>query len=214
MHHSELPPRQEINAAVARWLEQNRVTVIGTLGFENAYVLAMSRRRANALGIHSIADLARHPELTIAGDYEFFGRPEWRSINAAYGFTLSNQRQMQPEFMYPAAAAGEVDVIAAYSSDGRIAQYDLEVLDDPKQAIPPYDAMLLLSPRRATDQKLIATLRPLVGAIPIELMRAANRRAGLGDASASPSAVARWMWDEIESRRARVGDGGTAPKAP
>ena len=30
---------------------------------------------------------------------------------------------MQPEFMYPAVAAGEVDVISAYTSDGRIAQH-------------------------------------------------------------------------------------------
>ena len=47
---------------------------------------------------------------------------------------------MQPDFMYPAAAAGDVDVISAYTSDGRIAQFDLVVLADPKHAIPPYDA--------------------------------------------------------------------------
>ena len=55
---------------------------------------------------------------------------------------------MQPEFMYAAAANGEVDVIAGYTSDGRIAQFDLVVLDDPRHAIPPYDAVLLISPQR------------------------------------------------------------------
>ena len=59
---------------------------------------------------------------------------------------------MQAEFMYPAAAAGEVDVISAYTSDGRIAEFDLAVLDDPRQAIPPYDAILLVSPKRAERQ--------------------------------------------------------------
>ena len=43
---------------------------------------------------------------------------------------------MQPEFMYAAAAAGEVDVIAAYTSDGRIALHDLVVLDDPEARHP------------------------------------------------------------------------------
>ena len=57
---------------------------------------------------------------------------------------------MQPEFMYP-AAGNEVDVISAYTSDGRIAQYDLVVLEDPKGVIPPYDAVLLVSPKRADD---------------------------------------------------------------
>src|SRR5450756_2589840 len=81
------------------------------------------------------------------------------------------------QFMYKAAADGEVDVISAYTSDGQIAAYDLLVLDDSKHAIPPYDAILLLSPRRANDAKLIAALQPLVGAIPVALMREANARA-------------------------------------
>jgi osmoprotectant transport system permease protein len=48
------------------------------------------------------------------------------------------------------------------------------VLSDPKQAIPPYDAVILLSPKRAADPKFVATLHPLVGAIPVETMRKAN----------------------------------------
>ena len=52
-----------------------------------------------------------------------------------------------------AVAAGDVDVISAYSSDGRIAKYDLKVLADPKQAIPPYDAIVLLAPKRADDEQ-------------------------------------------------------------
>ena len=107
---------------------------------------------------------------------------------------------MQPEFMYPAAAAGEVDVISAYTSDGRIAQHDLIVLDDPKQAIPPYDAILLVSSRRADDQALRAVLQPLVGSIDVALMRAANLRA-TGSSNASPAEVARWLWGEIERKR-------------
>ena len=66
-----------------------------------------------------------------------------------------------------AVAHGEVDVIAGYTSDGRIAQYDLTVLDDPKHAIPPYDAVLLVSPQRRNDAALLGALQPLVGAIDV-----------------------------------------------
>ena len=59
---------------------------------------------------------------------------------------------------------GAVDLIAAYSSDGRIDAFDLEVLLDPEQAFPPYDAILLLSPEAARDRELRATLKPLVNA--------------------------------------------------
>ena len=125
------------------------------LGFENAYALAMKKSEAERLGIRSIADLARHaPTMTIAGDYEFLSRPEWAAIRKAYGLKFKAERAMQPEFMYP-AAGHEVDVISAYTSDGRIAQFDLVVLDDPKGAIPPYDAVLLFSPKRADDAALL-----------------------------------------------------------
>ena len=102
---------------------------------------------------------------------------------------------MQATFMYQAAATGEVDVISAFSSDGRIAKYDLKVLTDPKQAIPPYDAILLIAPDDAKDKKLIAALQPLIGAIDVKEMRAANLRAAGGDVL--PGAVAKWLWGRI-----------------
>ena len=92
--------------------------------------------------------------MSIAADYEFFSRPEWAGLQKAYGLSFRAQRQMQPDFMYAAVASGEVDVIAGYTSDGLIAKYDLVVLDDPKHAIPPYDAIVLLAPKRAADQAL------------------------------------------------------------
>ena len=197
-----MKPREEVLAGVAAWLgEHSNIRLLGELGFENAYALAMPRRRAEALGIRSIADLApRAGTLSIAGDYEFFGRPEWAAIRRAYDLAFRLERQMQPEFMYPAAAAGEVDVISAYTSDGRIAQHDLAVLGDPKHAIPPYDAILLVSPKRANDRALLDALQPLVGAIDVKLMREANLRA-TGGGNASPAEAARWMWAEIERRR-------------
>ena len=101
---------------------------------------------------------------------------------------------MQPDFMYRAVAAGEVDVISAYSSDGQIAQYDLTVLDDPKHVFPPYDAILLVAPRRAHDERLIAALKPLIGAIDVKTMREANLR---GSQGTTPDAVAKWLAGKI-----------------
>jgi osmoprotectant transport system permease protein len=107
---------------------------------------------------------------------------------------------MQPDFMYAAAASGEVDVIAGYTSDGLIAKYDLVVLDDPRHAIPPYDAIVLLAPKRAADQALRAALQPLLGKIDIATMREANLRAAAGNGASSPAAVARWLWQKIGQR--------------
>jgi osmoprotectant transport system permease protein len=206
LKRQDVRSRAEVLKDVGRWLEaEHHIAMLGGLGFENAYALAMPRTRAAALGIRSIADLARRAaNLSIAGDYEFFGRPEWTSLKQAYGLDVRQERQMQPEFMYPAAAAGEVDVIAAYTSDGRIAKHDFVVLEDPRHAIPPYDAILLLAPKRAGDQALRAALQPLIGKITVDLMRAANLRAVDADNNPSPEEAARWLWVQINSPRASV----------
>ena len=199
MHRTDTPSRPEILAQLKDWLSTTAgIRLLGPLGFENAYALAMSRAKAQALGIRTIADLVVHAgNLTIAGDYEFFARPEWEALRKTYGLQFKTQRQMQPEFMYKAAADGEVDVISAYTSDGQILANDLVVIEDIRHAIPPYDAILLLSPGRAHDEKLVEVLNRLIGAIPVDLMREANARAAEGN---TPDDVAKWLEDRLEKR--------------
>jgi len=200
-HRQDIRPREEVIAELKTTLAKQNITLLGSLGFENAYALVMPRKRAEALGIHSVVDLAAHAStLSIAADYEFFSRPEWAGLQKAYGLAFKTQRQMQPDFMYAAVASGEVDVITGYTSDGLIAKYDLVALDEPRQAIPPYDAILLLAPKRKDDQALRAAVGPLLGRIDIATMREANLRAAGGDAASSPPAVARWLWDKIGKR--------------
>ncbi|HLI67666.1 MAG TPA: ABC transporter permease/substrate-binding protein [Caulobacteraceae bacterium] len=176
LKRTDNPPRAQLLAELTKALaDRDHVQVLGALGFENAYALAMRRDEATKLGIKTIDDLARHaPELTLGSDLEFLSRPEWAALKGAYNLNFKAEKRFQPTFMYKAVTGGEVDVISAFSSDGRIAADDLVVLSDPRQAIPPYDAIILLSPRRATDATFKAALQPLIGAIPVETMRTAN----------------------------------------
>jgi osmoprotectant transport system permease protein len=112
----------------------------------------------------------------MAADYEFFSRPEWEAARQAYGLRFRERRSLDPTLMYPAVRDGQVDVVSAYSTDGRIDAYDLVTLDDPRQALPPYDAILLGSARAAADAELVAALAPLIGALDDDLMRRANRQ--------------------------------------
>src|ERR1700731_2457699 len=155
--------------------ERYGVTVLGALGFENAYALAMRGERATAARIATIADLApQTPRLKLGSDLEFLGRPEWAALKQAYGLSFAEEKSYNPTFMYRALADGSVDVISAFSSDGRIAAENLLVLSDIKHAIPAYDAIILISPRRRNDEELRGALAPLIGAIPVDRMRQAN----------------------------------------
>lgn len=177
MQRTDVAGADVVLAEVTRWLaEEHQVTCLGRLGFENAYALAMRRDRAAAIGARTIADLApKFPELTLGSDYEFFSRPEWKNLRTAYGLAPKELVSFDSTFMYDAVGKGQVDVITAFSSDGRIAAHDLVVLDDPKNALPPYDAILLVGPRAARHPGLVEALRPLVGAIDVESMRHANQ---------------------------------------
>lgn len=170
------PGREAMYATIRDWeMRENGVKVLGRLGFENAYAFAMRQDRARDLGVTSLADLVgKASQLTVGGDPEFFERPEWLAVRDAYGLRFGRTRNFAPTFMYNALASGEADVISAYTSDGRIAADRLVVLADPKGALPSYDALLMLSPRIAEDEAVLAALRPLIGAISVEAMREAN----------------------------------------
>jgi osmoprotectant transport system permease protein len=177
MGRTDVADADTVLAEVTRWLdEEHGVTCLGRLGFENAYALAMRRDRAQALGVTTIAELApRMPALSLGSDYEFFSRPEWARLRDVYGLAPRDRVSFDSTFMYQAVKNGEVDVITAFSSDGRIAAFDLVVLDDPRGALPPYDAVLLVGPGAARHPGLVEALRPLVGSIDVEAMRRANQ---------------------------------------
>lgn len=195
MKRTDVPPRAAIVDGVAQWAKATHgVTLLGSLGFENAYAFAMRGDDAKRRGIASLSDLAAQAdELDFATDVEFLERPEWAAVRGAYGLNFKSAHPYQPTFMYRALASGEADVISAFSSDGRIAADKLAVLTDPKGAIPGYDAILLLAPRRAGDLRFQAALRPLIGTIPVEKMREANYLVDRDRDKQSPDAAARWL---------------------
>ena len=195
MKRADNPPRAAMVAGVSAWTKAERgVTTLGTLGFENAYALAMRGNVARAREIVSIADLSTAaPDLTLGADLEFLDRPEWATIRNAYRLNFARQRTFNPTFMYDALKSSDADVISAFSSDGRIAADGLVVLTDPKGAIPSYDALLLAGPRAARDTRLIAALKPLVGAIPVDTMRRANFMVDRATDKRSPDDAARWL---------------------
>jgi osmoprotectant transport system permease protein len=200
---TDVLPREALLAEMSRWLKQERgVELLGPLGFANAYVFAMRRDRAAALGIKTLDDLSREArKLKIGSDFEFFSRPEWTAFDASYGLAFAVRKQYQATFMYKAVLDGEVDVITAFSSDGRILADNLLVLEDTRHVTLPYDAIVLVAPRRVNDALLHRALRPLVNAISIERMRAANLAVDASEHKQTPAQAARRLRTQIGARK-------------
>jgi osmoprotectant transport system permease protein len=109
------------------------------LGFSNGYALAV---RGDA-GPRRLSDLASHPELKIGLSHEFLGRADgWPGLARRYGLA-QQPRGLDHGIAYEALAQRQVDAIDIYSTDAKIRQYGLRVLDDDKQYFPRYDAVLL-----------------------------------------------------------------------
>ena len=177
MNRDDNPGRAEVLAEVIDFVETTHgMTVIGEFGFQNLYALAMRKDRAAELGVSSIEDLIPVAQRLVAGgDLEFFGRLEWISVRDTYGIDFDRKLTFDTTLMYTAVDERQVDLITAYTSDGRIAHFDLLVLGDPRNALLPYDGFLLASAGAARNPDFVAALADLVGRIPDEVMREANR---------------------------------------
>jgi osmoprotectant transport system permease protein len=158
------------------------------LGFENTYAIAVRRQTADSLGLRTLSDLARLGGRLRAGfTPDFTGRPDGLpGLRRAYGFRPAAVRSLLPAVKYRALAAGEVDVIDGYSTDGFIARYDLVVLADDRRLFPPYEAAALVSaslPARAPGA--IAALTELSARLDVGRMRSLNQRIEVTGAAVS-----------------------------
>ena len=114
------------------------------LGFNNSYALAMREERAQALGVRTLADLAKHPSLKLGLSQEFIGRADgWPGLKAAYGLPLATPSGLDHGLAYEAIAAGRIDVMDIYTTDAKIERFQLRALEDDRKFFPRYDAVLL-----------------------------------------------------------------------
>src|SRR5256885_10816246 len=134
------PSIGDLNAALA----PQGLGVAVRLGFNNSYALAMSEERAQALGIRTLSDLARHPGLKLGLSQEFIGRGDgWPGLKSAYRLPHATPEGLDHGLAYEAIAAGKIDVMDVYATDAKIERYSLRVLTDDRKFFPRYDAVIL-----------------------------------------------------------------------
>ncbi len=150
------------------------------LGFNNGYALALRERDAATLGIRTLSDLTRHPQLKMGLSNEFIGRADgWPGLAQRYGLK-QQPRGLDHGLAYDAIAAGQIDVMDIYTTDARIDHLKLAVLRDDQTYFPRYDALVLYRldvPQRFPQAW--AALGRLEGSIDESRMIAMNARAEL-----------------------------------
>ena len=138
------------------------VGITEPLGFNNTYALVMRRSEAQRFGVRTISDLQRHPELKFGLTHEFLDRQDgWRPMRERYGLPQQNVTGIDHALGYSALANGSIHVKDAYSTDAKIEQNDLMVLEDDLHFFPKYEAVFLF--QSSTRADAIAALRRLEG---------------------------------------------------
>jgi osmoprotectant transport system permease protein len=174
------PDPREVYRQVAREFRQRfGVRWLPPLGFQNTYAIAVRRETAQRLGLATLSDLARVARTIKAGlTPDFIGRPDGLpGLEKSYGIRFNSVRALLPAVKYQALAAGEVDVIDGYSTDGFIARYDLVVLQDDRRFFPPYEAAAIVGPSLQRElPAALAALTELSGLLTEADMRRLNRR--------------------------------------
>jgi len=146
------------------------------LGFNNTYALVMLRSRVEKLGLRTITDLKNHPELKFGLTHEFLDRQDgWRPLTQRYQLNPQSVIGIDHALGYAAIAKGSIDVKDAYSTDAKISENDLVVLEDDRKFFPQYKAVFLF--RFALPEPAISALRKLEGTIDEVKMTRLNAKA-------------------------------------
>jgi osmoprotectant transport system permease protein len=136
LKHTQAAPLEQIR----RELAPMGLGVAVPLGFNNTYALAM---RGGPDGVRKLSELAVQDKLRFGLSHEFIGRADgWPGLAARYGLK-QRPEGLDHGIAYEALMQKQVDVIDIYSTDAKIRQYGLRVLDDDRAYFPRYDAVLL-----------------------------------------------------------------------
>ncbi|SLK34484.1 Putative ABC transporter [Mycobacteroides abscessus subsp. abscessus] len=172
-------PDEAYDIVKKKFKEDYNLVWLEPFGFNNTYTLTLRKEDAEKYNIKTISDLKKMaPELTLGSEPEFLEREDgYPGLIDTYGIEFKNTQAMDSGIMYSAIKNGDVDVIDAFSTDGRIPAFDLQVLEDDQNFFPPYYATPVI--REETLEKhpeLEEVLAMLVGKIDNEKMQELNAR--------------------------------------
>lgn len=172
-------PAEVYREVTRKFRERFGMRWLPPLGFQNTYAIAVRQETAARYHLVTLSDLARVAKSLRAGlTPDFIGRADGLpGLQKSYGLSFGQVRALLPAIKYQALAAGEVDVIDGYSTDGFIARYDLVILQDDHRFFPPYEAAALASSALVRDAPAaLGVLSELSGLLTESVMRRLNRR--------------------------------------
>jgi glycine betaine/choline ABC-type transport system substrate-binding protein len=180
------------------YAEQFNVVWLDPLGFNNTYTLALKEEQAAELGVETISDLiAVSGDLAFGGTQEFLSRPDGLPglMETYEGLEFAESQGFDPGLVYQAVDSGDVDVISAFATDGRIPALGLATLEDDLGFFPPYYAAPVVRQELLDEDPAVAdVLNSLAGLLDDQTMAGLNAQVDVD--GEEPEDVARAFLEE------------------
>lgn len=138
---------EELYEAVKKGYEDEyNIKWLNRYGFNNTFGLAVKEELAKKHNLTTYSDLAAISEgLRFAAEYDFFEREDgYPGLEKTYGFQFIEKSEIDIGLKYGAIGTGEVDVINVFSTDGRLKEEGLVVLEDDAYFFPNYAAATIV----------------------------------------------------------------------
>lgn len=171
-------PQKTFDTVVKEFSNRFDQKYFPSYGFANTYAFMVTQETAEKYDLEKVSDLETIADQLRAGaDTSWIERKGdgYQAFLQEYGFDFQRVFPMQIGLVYDALEAGEMDIVLGYSTDGRIASYDLKVLEDDRHLFPPYDASPLATEAILKEYPdLEKVLLKLQDTISTELMQKMN----------------------------------------
>ena len=169
--------------------ERHDVRMLGKLGFNNSFGLAVRRDTAEQYGLRTYSDLAE-----VSSNMIFFGSDAIISRNDGlpnlkrlYNMSFKEEKGLgseKHEKRFFALMDGEVQVAEIFTTDGLLLEHDVVVLEDDKSFFPPYHAAIVARNEMLDKHpELLGVLNMLEGKISDDIMTFLNFRVDVGNES-------------------------------
>lgn len=192
-----MDPEEALKVVQEEFPERYDQVWFDSYGFANSYAITVTNEMANQENLEKVSDLEdQADDLRVGVDGSWINRAGdgYEGFQETY-FGFENISPMQIGLVYDAVESGRMDAVLAYTTDGRIAAYDLKILEDDRQFFPPYDASMVVDNELLSEHpELEAILNRLVGTIDTEKMQELNYESDFY--MKEPAVVAREFLDE------------------
>lgn len=155
--HEEKPdsPEEAYEVAKQDMQEEHGLTYLERAGFNNTYAIALRPGFQEETGLETISEFAEYlnsgnTDVRVVLGSEFAERDDgWPGLTEAYGFSDAASeldiRRIGANLTYQVLGEGEADAGMVFTTNPKIGEYDLAVLEDDRNFFLPYNPAPLVN---------------------------------------------------------------------